>query len=197
MTTTYRDLFINASAGLCFAIPNIVFAAPPAKGAEKGQEAFVRSSAPTEVFKRLAEPGTKVDDSSVSPLPVSYAPAPTFELSEAAKLAIGAQGLQRLDRFRTLRANWDREGARPLNMSSVIAFSQFFRDSGLRPMGLAVFMTRDGNVAVNWVDEQDLVTELEFQPDGVHYFFELTGDEGVRSQYEMANLLRPVMAVAA
>ena len=38
-------------------------------------------------------------------------------------------------------------------------------------------MSRDGNIAVNWMDQNHNLVELEFAADQVRYFFESTGDE--------------------
>ena len=38
-------------------------------------------------------------------------------------------------------------------------------------------MSRDGNIAVNWMDCNDQLVELEFAADRVRYFFESSGEE--------------------
>jgi hypothetical protein len=78
------------------------------------------------------------------------------------------------------------------------AFSQFFRDTGLHPDGLAVFMSREGNVTVNWLDESGGLIELEFSDAGVHFFVEGSGEEGVATAYAVATFLTSkVLNVAA
>ena len=142
-----------------------------------------RTAAPRQIVSPTETSGSRVKGGS--PLLRGYTVGAPSPLSEAARLALGDDGVERLERFGRLQANWDGQGAHTLNADSVDALSQFFRDTGLRPDGLAVFMSRQGNVAVNWLDDDALV-ELEFADDGVHYFFEGTGAEDVASTYAVA-----------
>lgn len=142
-----------------------------------------RTAAHKEIVSPAATSGSRVK--GASPLPSGYTVGAPSPLSKAAIAALGDDGIERLERFSRLRANWDGQGAHTLNDDSVAALSQFFRDAGLRPDAMAVFMSRQGNVAVNWLDDEALV-ELEFAADGVHYFFERTGAEDVASTYAVA-----------
>jgi hypothetical protein len=142
-----------------------------------------RTARPREVVSPTETSSSRVKGGS--PLLCGYTAGAPLPLSEAARLALGDDGVERLERFGRLRANWDGQGAHTLNGDSAAAFSQFFRDTGLRPDGLAVFMSRQGNVAVNWLDDDALV-ELEFAADGVRYYFERTGAEGVAGSYAVA-----------
>ncbi|MDP1691455.1 MAG: hypothetical protein Q8L49_05820 [Burkholderiaceae bacterium] len=144
-------------------------------------------AAPLNVFEPAGLAGSRIGDFAV--LPVDYKLVSPFELSQAGTEALGDDGLERLERFKKLLANWDLQGARPLDTDSLAAFSQFFRDTGLKPDGLALFMSRNGNIVVNWVDGYDLVVELEFAADGLHYFVERTGAEGVASPQAVARFL--------
>ena len=147
------------------------------EGVTQGKAAPREVVSPTETSSSWVKGG--------SPLLCEYTLGAPSPLSEAARLALGDEGVERLERFRKLRANWDGQGAHTLNADSAAAFSQFFRDTGLRPDGLAVFMSRHGNVAVNWLDDEALV-ELEFAAEGVRYYFERTGAEGIAGSYAVA-----------
>ncbi|MBK6865167.1 MAG: hypothetical protein IPG91_17455 [Ideonella sp.] len=147
------------------------------------EEAMQRSATSRAVVSPTETSSSRVRGGS--PLLCAYTVGAPSLLSEAARLAIGEDGVERLERFAKLRANWDGQGARTLNADSVVGFSQFFRDTGLRPDGLAVFMSQQGHVAVNWLD-QDALVELEFATDGVRYYFERTGAGSVASSYTIA-----------
>lgn len=147
------------------------------EGVKQGAATSREVVSPTETSNSRARGG--------SPLLCVYTVGAPSPLSEAARLALGEDGVERMERFAKLRANWDAQGARTLNDDSVAAFSQFFRDTGLRPDGLAVFMSQQGNVTVNWLDHDALV-ELEFAPVGVRYYFERTGAEGIASGFAVA-----------
>ena len=99
-------------------------------------------------------------------------------IGEEARSVIGAAGLKRLQSFLQLQSGWDGKSSKPINLKSVEVFSSFFADSGLRPKELGIFMSAQGNVVVNWLDQDDRLVELEFLPNGVDYFMERSGEEG-------------------
>lgn len=99
-------------------------------------------------------------------------------IGEEARSVIGAAGLKRLQSFLRLQSGWDGKSSKPINLKSVEVFSSFFADSGLRPKKLGIFMSAQGNVVVNWPDQDDWLVELEFLPNGVDYFMESSGEEG-------------------
>ncbi|HVK54061.1 MAG TPA: hypothetical protein VM532_03435 [Burkholderiales bacterium] len=99
-------------------------------------------------------------------------------ISDAAKAAIGTTGLKRLENFFRLQAGWDGKGSKPIELKSVEVFSSFFAETGLRPNQLGVFMSAQGNVVVNWLDQEGQLVELEFLPSGVEYFIAKSGEEG-------------------
>lgn len=185
--TSYRVLSTNTTASLLCASAMFAYAAAVAKDHEALLD-LSGLSAPVNVFETAAIDGSRSE--ATSSLPHDYRLAAPFQLSEAAVRALGADGLERVERFRKLRANWDGEGARTLDVNSIAALSQFFRDTGLHPQGLAVFMSREGNVAVNWIDDSDGMIELEFADVGVHFFLEGAGEEGLATAYEVAAFLQ-------
>lgn len=100
-------------------------------------------------------------------------------ISDAATVAIGAAGLRRLENFFRLQAGWDGKFSKPIALNSVMVFSSFFAETGLRPDRLGVFMSSQGNVVVNWPDPDNQLIELEFTPSGVEYFIEKDEEEGI------------------
>ena len=100
-------------------------------------------------------------------------------ISEGAKAAIGNAGLKRLENFFNLQAGWDGGESQPINLKSVEVFSNFFAETGLRPEGLGLFMSAQGNVVANWLGRDGQLVELEFLPSGIEYFIERSGEEGV------------------
>jgi hypothetical protein len=99
-------------------------------------------------------------------------------ISNAAKVAIGNAGFKRLENFFLLSAGWDGSASKPIDLSSVVVFSRFFSETGLRPNRLGIFMSAQGNVVVNWLDQDERLVELEFLPTGIEYFIERSGEEG-------------------
>ena len=98
-------------------------------------------------------------------------------ISDAARAAVGAAGLKRLENFFRLQAGWDGKASKPIALNSVAVFSSFFAETGLRPDRLGVFMSAQGNVVVNWPDQDRHLVELEFHSSGVDYFIERSGEE--------------------
>ncbi len=179
-----RRLFSTSTTAGTTASALWMSAALAATGMAHATEGVTQGKAtPREIVSPTETSSSRVKGGS--PLLCGYTVGAPSPLSEAARLALGDDGVERLERFGKLRANWDGQGAQTLNDDSVAAFSQFFRDTGLRPFGLAVFMSRQGNVAVNWLDDDALV-ELEFAADGVRFYFERTGAEGVAGSYAVA-----------
>lgn len=99
-------------------------------------------------------------------------------IHDAAKAAIGDTGSKRLENFFRLQAGWDGDASKPINLNSVEVFSNFFAETGLHPDRLGIFMSAQGNVVVNWPDQDGQLVELEFLPSGIEYFIERSGEEG-------------------
>ena len=99
-------------------------------------------------------------------------------IGDAARSVIGTAGLTRLQSFFQLQGGWDGKSSKPIDLKSVEVFSSFFSDTGLRPKQLGIFMSAQGNVVVNWPDQDNRLVELEFLPNGVDYFIESSGEEG-------------------
>jgi hypothetical protein len=110
-------------------------------------------------------------------------------ISSAASAAIGPNGLTRLENFFGLEAGWDGRGSKPIDLNSVIAFSRFFDTTSLCPEKLGVFMSAQGNVVVNWLDQEDQLIELEFHSSSIEYFLERSALEGSVSHGD-AELIR-------
>ena len=196
MTTTnsYRVQSTYTTASLMWL--SAMLALPAGAKVVEREAQGAKAAAPVEVFRPVETANSRVDWRSGA-LPTGYRFGTPFELSHAAITALGAEGCERLGKFEELRANWDGQGAQPINSASLEAFSQFFRDTDLNPPGLAVFMSRDGDIAVNWIGESEALVELEFVSSGVHFFFEATGDEGIESPAKVAARLHNGQAVAA
>jgi len=112
-------------------------------------------------------------------------------ISDAAKAAVGLAGLNRLQTFFQLQAGWDGPSSKPLDLSSIETFSDFFSRTRLRPEGLGVFMSAQGNLVVNWPDSDNKLIELEFHSTDIDYYVERSGEEGtvVRDEIGVNDLL--------
>ena len=99
-------------------------------------------------------------------------------ISDAAKAAIGSEGYKRLENFFRLSGGWDGSASKPIDLNSVGVFSKFFAETAICPNQLGVFMSSQGNVVVNWQDQDNQLVELEFLPSGIEYFIERSGEEG-------------------
>ena len=183
---SYRVLSTSATAGLVWV--SAIVACGAVADAHDVQIKPSAAMAPVKVFDMTTTDGSRAEPTSS--LPFDYKVTELLQLSDAAVRALGADGVERLERFRKFRANWDGEGARTLARDSVETFSQFFRDAGLRPNEMAVFMSREGNVMVNWIDDFGGLIELEFAGAGVSFFLGSWGEEGVATAFAVARLLK-------
>ena len=59
-------------------------------------------------------------------------------------------------------------------------------------------MSAQGNVVVNWPDQDGQLVELEFLPSGIDYFIERSGEEGTvpKGDIGFTKLLNRVAALA-
>lgn len=119
-------------------------------------------------------------------------------IGDSAKAAIGNAGFRRLENFFRLPAGWDGSASKPIDLNSVAVFSRFFSETGLRPDHLGIFMSAQGNVVVNWPDQDGQLVELEFLPSGIDYFIERSGEEGTvpKGDIGFTKLLNRVAALA-
>jgi hypothetical protein len=100
-------------------------------------------------------------------------------LLPAVRQLIGENGVERLKAFASLKPGWDKGKGSRLNPISLQLFNGFFGHGELKPAGVSVFFSSEGNLIGNWLDEDGQVTELEFSPQGILYFIESSAEESV------------------
>jgi hypothetical protein len=121
---------------------------------------------------------------SLSPPTLRDAAGVMEYLSGATKEALGIQGTQRLLSFAELGAGWDGGSGNLLQLSSLARMDEFFGSYDIRPAGLGVFMSQDGDLIVNWLDAQGFIVELEFSSSKVAAFFEATEESMVMEKID-------------
>lgn len=117
----------------------------------------------------------------------------SLEICDAAAVAIGSRGVDRLLGFKSLAPGWDGEDSHALSLQSLQRFSEFFSASQLTSLGVAVFMSHAGNVVINWHDGKGRLIEIEFFPKKIEYFVEssalddsvLISEDGMSRVYEI------------
>ncbi|MHB8116630.1 MAG: hypothetical protein ACYDC7_03535 [Acidithiobacillus ferrivorans] len=115
--------------------------------------------------------------------------SPVDTLSENAIQVIGKNGVDRLHAFSRLTSGWDGLYSQPLQAESVINFNSFMMQTGFSPHEACIFMTREGNVVLNWLAPVKKVNELEFSADHLAYYSEETGDELVNKLNQYNTIL--------
>lgn len=160
---------LSVTVGSSIIVGLALLAGPADAAATAHRESFSPFSIPFEA--------TDTQQSSAIRVGVLHESASTL-ISDAARAAVGTAGLKRLESFFQLKSGWDGVGSKPINLNSIASFSNFFDETGLRPEGLGVFMSAQGNVVVNWLDKHRQLVELEFSPSGLDYFIEENGEEG-------------------
>ena len=157
-------------------------------------------SAPTAASTRLSSTATERSWSQfATPLSQDYLHWNDFELPVHLSEALGEFGVERLNTFRTLDEGWDGQHARSLDLESLRRLSSFFSATGLAPAGLAIFMTPEGFLVVNWHDAENRLVELEFLNDAIAYYLEGTEEEGYvpAGDAGAARLLRNLKSIGA
>lgn len=153
---TSRVLSGSMSALALMIVPALATALPTAR--------------PSAILMPNASLQTRVSQSDISSI-----------VNDAAQAVVGPRGMKRLTDFGNLDSGWDGANGRRLDIHSVERFSHFFAETNFCPNDACIFMSRDGNVVVNWLDPasagQDII-ELEFCVDGIDYFIEASGEEG-------------------
>jgi len=106
-------------------------------------------------------------------------------LAPQVKELIGKNGVSRIQSFAALKPGWDQGRGQRLSPDSLRHFNGFFGFGNLRPKGLSVFLSVDGNLIGNWLDDEGNVIELEFSGGEFSYFVEASGEESV-AKYSVA-----------
>lgn len=192
MPHSYRILSTSTTSFMC---ATAILAQVAIAAAHEAADDDAHLVAPIKVFAPASIEGSRTI--AASSIHIDYEVVTPFALSQAAAAALGHDGVERLESFKRLRANWDGHGARTLDRESLKAFSEFFRDTDLQPEGVAVFMSREGNITVNWLDADEAIIELEFLADRIHYFFERASDEDTVARADTSPLRKKLQADAA
>jgi hypothetical protein len=79
---------------------------------------------------------------------------------------LGAHAAERLTMLLECKTGWDGCDAAALNLASLNIASHFVSTFDLREKEVGVFMSRDGNIVLNWPRPNDhKIVEIEFFPD--------------------------------
>jgi hypothetical protein len=93
---------------------------------------------------------------------------------------LGENGVDRTREFKTYKDGWDSGKGAALNAKSEESLHSFLRSrTDEFPTRPSVFLTRGGNLRLSWEDENGCGIDLEFFPEGIEYFFESSGKEGI------------------
>ncbi|MEJ5989091.1 hypothetical protein WG902_03760 [Ramlibacter sp. PS3R-8] len=111
-------------------------------------------------------------------------------LSNPAIVALGPHGLRRLQEFAALPPGWDGGASSPLNANSLAVFDQFMRSAHITPPDVAVFMSHEGALILNWPDAVGAISELQFNADGtINLFQEAANHEATYRVEDCADLM--------
>lgn len=123
--------------------------------------------------EQQAKPAAQVSR-AVFPKPVVGA------LSANSQRIIGEHGVQRFEEFKRYGDGWDYGRGKPLSPRSVATFEAFLRlIPELAAVEPSLFLTTEGNLQLGWEDRERGVVEVDFLPDGVEYYVDITGEEGM------------------
>lgn len=93
----------------------------------------------------------------------------------AAKL--DAHAARRLKRLATYADGWDHGQGRALTEESLVGLERLLELVNFTRLDVALFLSQDGRVLLNWPDAQGELVELEVAKDSLTCFMASTGDE--------------------
>lgn len=106
---------------------------------------------------------------------------------------LGVNGIDRVKEFKTYKDGWDSGKGAALNEKSEENLHSFLRSRAEGfPTQPSVFLTRAGNLRLSWENEDGDGIDLEFFPDGIEYFLESSGEEGVAQLNSIDEILAAV-----
>lgn len=96
-------------------------------------------------------------------------------LADQTKTALLGNGLARLREFSQLPHGWDGGSGEPMKLASLGQLNNFFYSTGFLRQNLGLFMSQEGNLIINWLDDMEAVVEIEFLAEEASIFLERTG----------------------
>lgn len=101
------------------------------------------------------------------------------ELSEKSKDVLGRNGVDRFNEFLLYDKGWDFGRGESLSKHSIAILDSFLNSfEKLKDKEPSLFLTRCGNLQLNWEDNSGKAIEIEFYPNKIEYYIESNNEEG-------------------
>ena len=131
----------------------------------------------------------------VTELKINEVFANTDNLSKEAIDVIGESGLQRFESFKQYTEGWDDGHGSPLSYRSTAVMEYFLHKFSNFYTKPSLFLTRNGNLQLDWEDKHGQMIEVEFFPDKIEFYIEASDDEGQITLQDVNKLISMLQAI--
>ncbi|MFN0139364.1 MAG: hypothetical protein ACKVQW_04665 [Pyrinomonadaceae bacterium] len=158
--------------------------------------------APFDYFSLLSSGRQREDFAHEQPslessIPVQPLNLNDLVLSPETNFIIGSNARHRIDEFSRYPFGWYGGKGKKLSKWSVANFDTFVKClPELKRVNPSVFLTLEGNLALGWEDRNGKKCEIEFFPDKVEYFIEVSNEElsvGLIKIFDLADRFRGLL----
>lgn len=102
---------------------------------------------------------------------------PLERVTKTIAVKLGAQAARRLKRLATFVDGWDQGHGRALTEGTLLGLERLLALADFADLDVALFLSRDGHLLLNWPDANGELVELDIARDSVMCFMASTGDE--------------------
>lgn len=102
---------------------------------------------------------------------------PLERVAETIAVKLGAQAAERLKRLATFADGWDQGYGRALTEDTLLGLERLLALADFADLDVALFLSRDGHLLLNWPDATGELVELDIARDTLMCFIASTGDE--------------------
>ncbi|QVL50147.1 MAG: hypothetical protein KFB96_06690 [Thiocapsa sp.] len=102
---------------------------------------------------------------------------PLERVAETIAVKLGAQAAERLKRLATFADGWDQGYGRALTEDTLLGLERLLALADFADLDVALFLSRDGHLLLNWPDGNGELVELDIARDTLMCFIASTGDE--------------------
>ena len=118
------------------------------------------------------------------------------EITDTIRHALGEEGAARIKRFMETEDGWDHGRGQRFSKMSLAVLDFFLQHEPKLPTRVFEYMTANGNIQLEWVDDRGEEYEIEFFPDRFEYYCTATEEEGAINLSEVNLLIQKIERIA-
>ncbi len=102
---------------------------------------------------------------------------PLERVAKTIAVTLGARAAKRLKRLGTFADGWDQGHGRALTEDTLLGLERLLSLADFADLDVALFLSRDGHLLLNWPDATGELVELDIARDSLMCFIASAGDE--------------------